>query len=261
VKAHLFSVITVTLNCAANAVRTAQSVFRQNFTEYEYIVKDGGSTDGTIEHLRALGAQVTVRPDAGIFDAMNQALDLCSGEFVYFLNAGDVFVGEQVLLQVAEQVAARPAVDFFYGNVILHQDDRYVQLKNQAGLGPLVLPPERLSPFYLFRWGLCHQAWFVRRSLYQARPFDTRYALLGDYDFLLNQVLGRQVVYKHIPVLVAEYSAGGRSEREQARRLAERQLVLRAYFSPSNACSTRWCAWSGMEHCMSRSDCTPGSRR
>jgi hypothetical protein len=68
--------------------------------------------------------------------------------------------------------------------------------------------------------------------LYQARPFDTRYALLGDYDFLLNQVLGRQVVYKHIPVLVAEYSAGGRSEREQARRLAERQLVLRAYFSP-----------------------------
>src|ERR687883_1909022 len=99
----LFSIVTVTLNCAEDAEHTAQSVVAQTFTDYEYIVKDGGSTDGTVERLRAFEKpQIYVSPDQGVYSAMNQALAACSGIYVCFLNAGDLFATPETLTRVAE---------------------------------------------------------------------------------------------------------------------------------------------------------------
>ena len=90
--APLFSVVTVCKDCKDKLLRTARSVHEQKFQNFEYIIKDGGSTDGTVDVFNEIQAtKIISEPDSGIFNAMNIALDYCSGEYVIFLNAGDTF--------------------------------------------------------------------------------------------------------------------------------------------------------------------------
>ncbi len=111
----LFSVITVTLNCADDAVATARNVLSQDGATVEYLVKDGCSTDGTAERLAELGVRVIVTPDTGIYDAMNQGVAHASGRYICFLNAGDRFAGPHVLRDVATAIERYNEPDFLYG--------------------------------------------------------------------------------------------------------------------------------------------------
>ena len=139
-----FSVVTVTLNAAEKAAQTARSVLEQTFGDYEYIVKDGGSTDDTVRKLRELGSfNIQVCRDSGIYNAMNQALRCCSGKYVCFLNAGDVFTSESVpgsrlpptsLLMVTHNLRLEisiATVCIQYGNVPL-KESHAVSLINHA---------------------------------------------------------------------------------------------------------------------------------
>jgi glycosyltransferase involved in cell wall biosynthesis len=207
-------------------VRTAKSVLMQGLTNYEYIVKDGGSNDGTVERLRELGVtRITVSPDTGVYDAMNQALELCRGQFVYFLNAGDTFYSPAVLGQVASKLNAHAAI--VYGELLL------------MPMGKVTHSPSQLTRFYLFRKNLNHQAWLAKRGVYQALSgFDPRYRFNADQHFLRRVVLGHRLPTQHIGEVIAQWSYGGYSTRRSNRELVrrERWQMLREFYTAWELC-------------------------
>jgi putative colanic acid biosynthesis glycosyltransferase len=225
--APLFSIVTVTLNCAEAAVRTAQSVLGQDFADYEYIVKDGGSQDNTVERLRELGVSVHGSPDVGIYDAMNQALALCKGDYVYFLNGGDTFFENGVLSRVASQLD--PASALIYGDVM-----------RQPWGGRTNYPPS-LSRYYLFSKNICHQAWLARRDVYNRlggfivkSPLATlRQPIAADQEFLWRLLLRERLPAQKVDVVLANYPYGGYSTGGGigAQNRRERWLLLRQFYS------------------------------
>jgi glycosyltransferase involved in cell wall biosynthesis len=223
----LFSIVTVTLNAGELLRPTVDSVLAQTGADYEHIVKDGGSTDGSTAFLQALGyaaagpRQLRVCADGGIYDAMNQALRTATGTYVHFLNAGDLFCGPNGLAALAAAVPAG-------------WDGSLVYTDYNAGRGnQLVCNPDRLSPFFLYRTTLNHQCCFFRRTaLLEAGGFDTSYRVLADYECLVRLLANRRTSARHIPLNLVHYRAGGFSEdpggagerRRELRRLRRRHF-------------------------------------
>ena len=229
----LFSIVTVTLNCADDAVRTAQSVLAQDFSDYEYIVKDGDSTDGTVERLQALSVpRLVSKPDTSVYNAMNQALQLCRGQYICFMNAGDLFASQSVLSQVAGHIRNYDEPLFVYGDIKSLVRHRYLMPQDVSHGGRVVRYPNQLGRFYLYRNMICHQAWFVRRCVYSSHSFDERFRVLSDFDFLLKVILVERIHYRHIPILVAIFQGGGLTETAVGQMQRERETILRQVYLP-----------------------------
>ena len=194
--APLISVITVVKDDVTGVIATLSSVFDQTMSDYEVIVQDGASTDGTTEALACFGRWIddleTV-PDDGIYDAMNRALVRARGEWVLFLNAGDVLVDRDVLACVSDRL--RDRVDLFVGLAIREEDGKVHDY----------LPPE----MYWAGSVNDHQASFVRRALAQELGFDTRWRIVGDLDFFQRLREGRaRIRFEEIPVVRKPFARG-----------------------------------------------------
>ena len=165
-----FSIITVVKDDVAGAIATLASVFAQTCPDYEVIVQDGASTDGTTEAMEGFGDWIDdfqSAPDSGIYEAMNRALARARGDWVQFLNAGDVFADPGVLARVSDRL--RDRVDILVGQAIRAED----------GMVHEYLPRD------MFWAGSIndHQASFVRRGPAQELGFDARFRVAGDLDF------------------------------------------------------------------------------
>lgn len=228
-----FSVVTVTRNARTAAERTARSVLAQTFTDFEYLIKDGASTDQTGEALSALGpVRLVSQPDTGVYDAMNQALTHCRGRYVCFMNAGDAFANRICLSTVAEAIRCNGYPEFVYGDVVSldgagHSDD-----ETSVATGRRLRYRGQLTRHYLYRRMICHQVWFVERSVFErVGGFDTQFRISAAYDFLLRMVLGERVRYARVPWVVAVYEGGGLSSVDGPEKRRERQLIMRRHFS------------------------------
>ena len=164
----LITVITVVFNGADHLEETLLSVIGQTWGNVEYIVVDGGSTDGTLDiirrHEHAIDYWVS-EPDAGIYDAMNKGIGLATGRWINFMNAGDSFCDARVLEQVAPHFDDDTLL--VYGDAVIF-DDTYRKIAKA----------KRFCKWQLVLWGTrmaCHQAIFVRRSA--APPYNTAYRL------------------------------------------------------------------------------------
>jgi len=219
----LFTVITVCLNAGTAVKDTAASVDSQTFSRYEHIIKDGGSKDGSLD---ALGPnpnrRLIQRADTGIYDAMNQALEAARGEFILFLNAGDLLRDETVLADLAS------SSDPMYTDLV------YFDYFN-ADAGSVVCQPRVLTPFYLFRTMLCHQTCLFNAKLYTRHGgFDTELKVVADYDFLLRSVLSQLGQTRHVKRVGVFYQGGGFSAQpqNQARLQAEVACLRKRHFPP-----------------------------
>lgn len=194
-----FSIITVVRNDAVGVVKTLQSIFAQRHADYEVIVQDGASTDGTTAILRGFGGWIDslmVERDAGIYDAMNRALARATGDWVLFLNAADYFVDDRVLETVA--AALRDEDDIFVGQPIRDEDGKV----------------HKFPPRDRFWIGSIndHQATFVRRKLAQSLAFDPRFKVSGDLDFFLRaRELGARDRFEPIPIVRKPFGVGASS--------------------------------------------------
>ena len=259
----MFSILVVSLNPGGKLVETMKSVAKQTYTDYEVIVKDGGSVDGALDALRsylrgqelAERVQIVEQPDTGIYEGMNQAIGAAGGEYFYFLNCGDAFASERALEQAAQEIgrcAQQSSPQIFYGNI-------YDALRGQV-----VASNPHMDDFACYRNVPCHQACLYHHSLFAERGYDPRYRVRADYEHFLWCYFRRDVRPVYIPVMLASYEGGGFSETSENRKrsawehkeitalymrkgqLLKYRLILLATLAPLRTRMAESPAWSGL---------------
>lgn len=216
-----FSIITVCLNEIAHIRDTLESALMQDYPDFEIIVKDGGSTDGTLDAVpQDDRIRIIEQPDTGIYQAMNQAVSAARGDYVFFLNSGDRFYDPTVLGRIEAELRARDdRPDILYGDI--------------HAKGQVIPSRKRITKRYLYRGYLNHQTAFIRRTLFEELGIyreDLR--ICSDWVFFVD-ACARHKKYVHVPVTVAYYLGGGVSETEdgiQTCRL-EKAAIRKTHYS------------------------------
>ena len=202
-----FTVITVTYNAGDKLKETVTDVLRQTYDNYEILIKDGVSADGSLEQLpQSDRIRVESCKDAGIYDAMNQAVAMAEGEYVLFMNCGDFFYDENVLANVAKVIEENPGRGIYYG-------DAFFRLS-----GEVIHMPGEITDFVCFRHIPCHQACIFAKELFADKAFDLSYRIRADYEFFLRQYYQKNVRPCYTGVVVANYEGGGFSETKENRK-------------------------------------------
>ncbi len=220
--APLFSIVTITYNNLAGLEKTATSVRAQILTDFEWIIVDGLSDDGTAPYLETLSdARIIREKDNGIYDAMNKGIAAADGRYTIFMNAGDQFSDPDILHTLAKAIAAHDP-DFLYGDA-LEDDGRYKKAR---------------SPKWIF-YGMFthHQAMLYKTAILKEFRYDTAYKIAADYD-LTVRFLRRATSTHYCPAAICIFESGGISQRQMRlgrveqfrarKKLGERSVILNA---------------------------------
>ena len=194
----VISVITVVYNGVATLEKTLQSVFSQTWPQIDYVLVDGGSTDGTLQvidqYKSRLGAFVS-EPDKGIYDAMNKGIRLTKGDYIFFLGSDDVLHDEKVFAGIFGDTQ-NLQFDLIYGNVISPSYKRWYD-------GAFTFAK-------LLNRNISHQAIFYKRTVFQRiGDYNLRYSMHADWDLNIRCFKDPSVRTKYVPLLVADFGAGG----------------------------------------------------
>ncbi|GHT01988.1 glycosyl transferase [Bacteroidia bacterium] len=213
------SLITVTYNAQESLEQTMQSVFEQTHSDIEYILIDGGSTDGTVDIIKKHESQVALwqsEKDNGIYDAMNKGIRLAKGELIGLINAGDYYAPDAVE-QVVASYKQHSECGIFHGNInLLNEDGSFFKLKK---------PNSDLSQFY-HGMSLFHPTMFVHRSIYEQNGlYDTHFKIAADFDWILrNYIAGTSFFY--IDHVIANFKQGGVSVKNKEDANLECRAIL-----------------------------------
>lgn len=225
-EAPRLSIITVTLNNKDGLARTLNSVRNQSMQEFEYVVIDGASTDGSREFLASNSgviAKYISEPDKGIYDAMNKGIRMASGEYLLFLNAGDTFITNNSLLEL---FSFPWKGDFLYADVRIV--DRFRSREKQY--------PPTISPLFLYIDTICHQTQVIRRDLFsKIGMYDIRTKIVADYDFLVKAFFTKNIIFQHVPYTLTNYNLFGISAHPSVQTYIQeaRKAIQRNYFPSS----------------------------
>ena len=215
----LISVITVVRNRDAVVERCLKSVLNQTFTNFEYLVKDGNSTDKTVEILKKYEKQFSyfeTSPDKSLYDAMNIAAQHATGEWLCYIQSDDQLFDSQVFEKIAPYLE-KSAADIVYGTAQLEFDWGVIKTLKANPIGTIW----NHMPF-------CHQAMFQRTALAKKYPFDLTYRSAADYDQVYKlYALGH--AFEIAPVMVAKLSAGGLSDTKRISGLKEVGVIKKKY--------------------------------
>lgn len=209
------SIIVVCLNPGHKLMETMERILHQTFQDYEVVVKDGFSKDGSIEKLKAWlsekGAGIADKvhiyqiPDKSIYEAMNQATELATGEFLYFLNCGDYFYYDDALSDLVAEMDKHRSGRLFYGNV-------YDAIRKSV-----VQSNPQIDAFACYRNVPCHQACIYHKSLFEERGYKPAYRVRADYEHFLWCFFEKNITPIWVPVTLALYEGGGFSETKANR--------------------------------------------
>jgi glycosyltransferase involved in cell wall biosynthesis len=172
-----FTIVTVTYNSANFLEATILSIINQSHSNIEYIIIDGGSTDGTVDiikqHADSLAYWIS-EPDKGIYDAMNKAVAVATGNWINFMNSGDKFATDDVLMDVNRALCSLDDADVLYGNALV----KYSKFSSLFKIHPIQTIWKH-SPF-------CHQAAFIKTSLMKEYKYDLQYKIGADHDLFFR---------------------------------------------------------------------------
>lgn len=218
----MISIITVNFNDRHGLQRTLESVRKQCSHDYELIVIDGGSNDGSQEVIEQYSEVITYHEsakDGGPFFGMNKGIEHAQGDYCIFMNSGDSFYDEHVL----EKFVADPRTKDIYTGVAAEHLEKGLYQWN---------PPYAidLSLKFFYRGALSHQSSFIKTSWLKQHPYDTNYRIVSDWKFFLESLVVLHASYEPLPFFVSHYMDGGIS-RNAVKAFAERDLVLQELFT------------------------------
>lgn len=212
----LITIITVVLNEPQALKRTIASVLEQSCDNIEFIIIDGASSDSTIEVIKSYEDKIDFwisEPDKGIFDAMNKGIDLASGEWINFMNAGDYFYQKDTVKTVFNKDYGN--ADFIYGHTNFLGGDFNGIVK--------VWDFKILWKTMVFT----HQSLFTRSDILKNRKFDTRFKICADYDIIFNSyMLG--LTFFNSDTVIAAFDPGF-SDVSRARMAYEKWKVVKKH--------------------------------
>lgn len=213
----VISVITVVLNNAEGFRQTARSVINLQYPGIEFIVIDGGSTDGTVDAIKARSEHIVYwisEPDKGIYDAMNKGLAKATGEWVNFMNAGDVFFDSHVLSGIFSE--DHEGAEMIYGDSIAKYP------------GFQALRKARPTEFLWKGMICCHQSMFIRTDLIKNEGYRSGLHFSADYEMILRLYNeGKKFLY--VPQTIAIFDTRGISNMEMVRSARSNLEILRSF--------------------------------
>jgi len=220
------SIITVTYNAEKYLEKTIQSIIRQSYTPLEYIIIDGQSKDRTLEIAERYRDHIDLlitEPDKGLYDAMNKGLKFATGEFILFLNAGDLLNSARTLEEAF--IEYTPDTDIVYGKTMLiDEQGNTLGLRSELTTRKL---PENLN-WKSLRFGMvvCHQSIFVRKEIAPQYLVDN---LSADIDWVIGS-LKKSCKTQFVPIIISRFMIGGVSKQQQKQSLKDRFAVLKNHY-------------------------------
>jgi glycosyltransferase involved in cell wall biosynthesis len=195
------SIITVNKNNAAGLAKTMQSVVMQTFTDFEYIVIDGGSNDGSVEIIKKYTDKIRYwvsEPDAGIYNGMNKGIKQAHGDFCLFLNSGDLLIEAETLQNVFDEIAGLAKADIYYSDRVCSN-------------GVLDIYPENLTLKDLIGgWPISHQNSLIKRNLFFRHSFyNERYRIISDWEFWIREMWIHKSTFVHLKTRIALFDMNG----------------------------------------------------
>jgi glycosyltransferase involved in cell wall biosynthesis len=216
----LLSIITINYNNCTGLEKTVESIISQTFKDFEYLVIDGNSHDGSqavIKKNSTVISYAVSESDTGIYNAMNKGIKVAKGAYLLFLNSGDVLNGNTAL------------ADFFshkdFGGDIIYGDYKY-----EVGEKTF---PDKLSPLFFIRTSLPHQSTFFKREVFEEMGlYEEHHTIVSDRAFYIKCFLSNQFVFKHVPYSLSIYDQNGvsNSSAHTEKQATENETMFQEYY-------------------------------
>ena len=220
------TIITINRNNASGLEKTMESVISQTWKDFEYVIVDGASTDGSVEVIRSLAERLGERlrwvsePDKGIYNAMNKGIGMASGDYLQFLNSGDYLASDDVIERMydALEKGGRPGI--LYGNLLKDIGGRCI-LRDRSFAG------QEITFLDFYTGTLNHSSAYIRRNLFTNYGcYDERLKIVSDWEWYLQAIIFGSVKPAYTDVDVTVFDMNGISETSKALEKAERKQVL-----------------------------------
>ena len=219
------SIITVSYNSARTIRATIESVLSQDYPNLEYLVVDGGSTDGTVAILREYADRITrwvSEKDEGMYDAMNKGIAMATGDVIGILNSDDTYMTNYVVSKMMQALTAAQA-DVVFADLILvdqHHPEKVLRYYDSGNFKP--------SKFR-YGWMPAHPTVFIRKPIYDAvGPFVTDYKIAADYEMLIRILAVHAASYCYVAKPIVRMRSGGASTAGWSRNWILNQEIVRA---------------------------------
>ncbi len=212
------TIITINYNNAEGLEKTILSVINQTFKDYEYIIIDGGSTDGSVEVIKKYEKNISYwlsEPDNGVYYAMNKGINCANGDYLNFLNSGDTYFENNTLLSIKKHLN----YDIIAGK--WSKDNKIINDNIN----------DDITMLDLFTNTPNHQATFIKKKLFKNRKYDETYKVISDWIFFVESIVYMNCTYKNIEEIIVDYDGLGISSNAEL-RLNERETYLKTIFPP-----------------------------
>ena len=219
----LISVITINYNNLEGLKKTVESVFEQTFKNVEYIVVDGGSTDGSKAYIESKADSIAhwvSEPDTGVYNAMNKGVKKATGDYLLFLNSGDHFYNSQALAEFLPYTTSHPDKAILYGNIQVIGETEWIKTY-----------PDTLSFAYFVKHAIPHPATLIKRSCFKELFYDEKLKIVADWKLFIILICERNYSYLHIDHIISTFYMDGISSTQSHLVKEERRKVLENDFS------------------------------
>lgn len=210
------SVITICLNSAATIDDAIHSVASQDYRDIEYVIVDGGSTDGTREIINSRSdvvSRVVSEPDEGLYDALNKGIRMSCGDVIALLHSDDIYADDRLITKVVEAFESS-------GAEAVYTDLEYVSRSNTTRTTRLWRAGIYSHGSFLNGWMPPHPALFVKRAVYdRCGLYNTSFRISADYEFMLRAIHKYGIDLHYLPITGVKMRVGGRSNISLGNRL------------------------------------------